>query len=275
MPRHTCQWLLPIMFLAFTPGCALLGSGAGHEGGTATLTEAAAEADSSRKHRRLDVGYTTPPETSVEVEAGASQYQSGSGQTSATTKSDPADFLVGAVVGFGALGGDKYDGFAQFGLDLGFYVSRRARFDVAGSFSPIQFAGESIAGQSFKNEFELDLDITARYYLTSPNTFVGVYPIAGVTIGTLFWDYNHPVSIVEDTGPRQVSTDYINHFSLYGGAGMSLAQFRHIHVGSNLTGGVRFYENQSSNGFGNTLFPSAGFVQMRFEFSIRNEPRDH
>jgi len=144
------------------------------------------------------------------------------------------------------------------------------RFDIAGVFSPIQFAGESIAGQSFKNEFELAVDISGRFYVTSPNTFVGVYPIIGMSIGTLFWDYNQPVTILEDTGTRQVSTDYINHFSFYGGAGMSVMQIRHVHVGSNLTGGVRFYEDNSSNGFSNTLFPSAGFVLLRFELSYRD-----
>jgi len=274
MPRRACRWLLSTLFLGLTPGCALLTAGAGHEGGTATLTEAAAESDSSsRKHRRLDVGYTTPPQTGVEVEAGAtaSEYQSGSGEAApAAAKSDVPSTVFGAVVGIGTIGGDRYDGFGQFGLTLGAFVEPRFRFDIAGLFSPIQFAGESIAGQSFKNEFELALDISARYYLTAPNTFVGVYPIAGFSFGTLFWDYNHPVTIVEDTGTRQVSSDYINHFSIYGGVGMSLVQIRHMHVGTNLTGGARLYSLDSSNGFSNTLFPDAGFVQLRFELSFRN-----
>ena len=277
MSRRTCNWLLPTMFLAFTPGCALIGAGVGHEGGTATLTDAAAEADSSRKHRRLDVGYTTPPPPSgTEVETGstASQFEGGTGQGAPATgaaaaPSEPPHTVFGAVVGIGTIGGERYDGYGQFGLTLGAFVEPRFRFDIAGLFVPIQFADETIAGQSFKNEFELALDISGRYYLTKENTFIGVYPIVGFSFGTLFWDYNHPVTVVEDDGTRQVFSDYINHFSIYGGVGMSLIQIRHLHVGSNLTGGARLYSVDSSNGFSNTLFPDAGFVQLRFELSIR------
>jgi hypothetical protein len=275
MPRSASRWILPTMFLAFTPGCALLGAG-GHEGGTATLTEAAAEADSSRKHRRLDVGYTTPPPPPAEVEAGstASQFEGGGEGAAATTTStaqtEPPHTVFGAVVGIGTIGGERYDGFGQFGLTLGAFVEPNFRFDIAGLFLPIQFADETIAGQSFKNEFELALDISGRYYLTKGNTFIGVYPIVGFSFATLFWDYNHPVTVVEDDGTREVRSDYINLFSIYGGVGMSLVQIRHMHIGSNLTGGARLYSVDSSNGFSNTLFPDAGFVQLRFELSFRN-----
>src|SRR5512143_3322314 len=58
------MWLLACS----SSGCAVLMLGAGHEGGSASLSDALAQSDSSKKVRPLDVGYTTPPVVGVEAE---------------------------------------------------------------------------------------------------------------------------------------------------------------------------------------------------------------
>ena len=113
------------------------------------------------------------------------------------------------------------------------------------------------------------LDVSGRYYLTAGHTFLGAYPIAGVRFGTLFWNYAKPVPIVENGVRRTVDSDQINHFSTYGGFGFGLIQTRHVQIGAQLLGGARFYSWTSQAGFSNTLFPAAGFAQVRFEGGLR------
>ena len=60
-----------------------------------------------------------------------------------------------------------------------------------------------------------------------------------------------------------------NHFSVFGGLGVSLMQTRHVHLGFQLLGGGRFYAWDTSEGFSNTLFPAAGYVLGRFEGGFR------
>lgn len=258
--------------------CAILMQSDEHVGGGASLSDAAraANPDSVRKKKRpLDVGYTIPPSSGPEVtgsswseesEAPRSGGGSGSGGAKASSgDSYPAGLMLGVVAGGGSIGGPRYDGFGAFGLDVGGMTGGRWRFDLLGLVSPIQFSDESLAGSSFKDEFDLSADLTARYYLTPEHTFLGVYPIAGMRFGTLFWNYARPVLVYENGIPRKVKDDLINHFSIYGGAGVGLMQLRHVHVGAQLTGGVRIYSWATLNGFDNDLFPSAGFVQLMFE----------
>lgn len=265
--------VLALLALAL-PGCALISESPAHVGGHATLGDAAAAAnpDSSRKQKRLDVGYTIPPESASEVSISSSSSEAG-GPESLTAEDDGGGGnhagVLGVVAGGGAIGGASYDGFGEFGLDLGFYLGSRSRLDLIGAISPIQFADESIAGQSFLDEFDLTLDVSVRYYLTPPHTFLGVWPVAGMRFGTLFWDYAKPVPIVEDGVPRTVDSDQIDHFSLYGGLGLSLVQARHFQIGTQLTGGARLYGGDTRNGFSNTLFADVGFLQVRCEAMYR------
>ncbi|MGH7742643.1 MAG: hypothetical protein ACRENS_11555, partial [Candidatus Eiseniibacteriota bacterium] len=140
-------------------GCAILNFGeVGHEGGDATLGQAAAmAADSSKKDRPLDVGYTIPPETDVVVEAGGSSYAEPSeptdpGHKSQKGPSDPFQRPVfGLFLSLGSFGGDSYDGYGNGGLSLGGYVQERLRLDLLVRAGGLNFAGQSLQDQAFEN----------------------------------------------------------------------------------------------------------------------------
>jgi len=271
--------VITVLLAGLGSGCAMLMESPGHVGGGATLGDAAnaARPDSARKQRALDVGYTLPPEPAADTyvqgsalasESDEGDSRSGDAVARGGASSDP-HVVFGLVAGGGTIGGARYDGFGEFGLFLGIFATPRLRIDALGTVSPIQFANQTLAGQSFRNEFDLNLDLTARYYLTASHTFVGVYPLAGMRMGTLFWDFATPVIVIEDDEPRTVKSDRIDHMSFYGGLGVSLVQVRHLHVGTSLIGGVRLYSWESARGFSNTLFPDVGFVQARVEAGYR------
>jgi hypothetical protein len=278
MRRRPVSLVAVLLFVLSSSSCAIIGGSPEHYGGTATLDDAAAAArpDTSKsarkkKQRRLNVGETIPQETSVTIESESPAPEFGPGGEgtgpSHGSKADRGDTpaLLSLVLGGGSIGGPRYDGFGEFGLEIGAWPASRFRLDLLGSVSPIQFSDETIAGQSFNNEFDLNLDVTARYYLTPSHTFMGAYPMVGVRAGTMFWDFAKPVTIVEDGVSSQVKSDYINHFSLYAGFGVSLIQIRHMQVSTNLLSGVRLYSMGTHHGFSNTLFPDCGFMQVRCE----------
>jgi hypothetical protein len=268
-------------------GCALIGGGPEHDYGDASLSDAAraARGDSTHKRRRGepekpahagDVGWTPPPG----YDRGSGSYTDpdiDSYDDDASTPVRVADrapsrdagSLLGLVFNGGSLGGATYDGYGGLGLDLGVYVTPRWRLDLVGTAAGVNFSGQSVAGQSFDNEIELAADVSTRYYVTPQHTLMGLYPIAGARLGTLFWNLARPITVTENGEPKIVKDDWVNFVSFYGGAGVSLMQIRHLHVGLNMTGGVKIYDYQTKQGFSNDLLPATGFVQTTVETTYR------
>jgi hypothetical protein len=253
-------------------GCALVGVTPESREGGATLGQAAAQAaDSSHKHRRLVAGRPEPPpwtsvETSAEITPSALNSPEDSGprvQASGASRHFHLD-LVGAG---GALGGNQYDGVAIGGIGAGGYEGR-VRYDIVGQISSVNFAGESLAGQGLTHGNDLALDVSGRYYLTAGHTFMGLYPLAGVRFGTLFWSFRKDIHVVVDGENRSIGNDFVNWWAFYAGAGASLIQTRHFHLGVNVVGGVRLYDDRTFEGLQNDLFPSTGFSQIGLEATI-------
>jgi len=266
--------LLPLVALVLgASGCALVGGSPPERyGGRARLSEAAREAakDSTEKHRRPDVGDQAPTypwdsEGGVTVET--SEYESTS--PAPESRSGVHDLTVGIVTGGGSLGGHEFEGFGLGGLDIGGFVTPRWRLDLGLLVLSPNLTSASVAGQGLKDELELAADFSVRYYLTPPHTLMGVYPLAGARVGTLFWSYRKPVDVIADGGPKTIEDDFLNYFALYGGMGVSLVQARHFHTGLNLTAGVRGYDRTTFEGFRNDLFPAAGYTQLVFEATFR------
>jgi len=252
----------------------------GHEGGSGRLSDAAtqARADSTTRFKvpPADVGYTTlPPVTESDasettIEPGLApgvapaDVHVGSGSSTRTLP-----FLASLVAGGGTLGGADYDGYKTVGIALAGYPGPRVRLDLTGTFNGVEFNGEGLLGQALKNSFELSLDVTLRYYLTSEHTFMGLYPAVGLGTGTLFWDYAKPVTVIEDGEPKTLSDDRLNYFSLFGGVGMSLIQTRYVHIGGSLLGGARFYGWHTSSGLENNILKTTGYGKALFEVAFR------
>jgi hypothetical protein len=152
-------------------------------------------------------------------------------------------------------------------LQVGFFPSPRWRADVSLLGIGANFSGTSGLDQSFKNEYEVAVDVSGRYYLTPEKTFIGAYPIAGLRFGSLNWDYAREI-LIDDGGTRRVTSDELFYFSPYVGMGTSLVQTRHFHLGAQLIGGGRFYGVHTQEGLANDLFKDGAFVQLLFETTV-------
>jgi hypothetical protein len=78
-----------------------------------------------------------------------------------------------------------------------------------------------------------------------------------------------PTTVTENGAAKTLIEDQINYFSFFGGAGMSLMQTRFLHVGGNLSGGVRFYGWHSRSGLKNDMLKTTGYFKALIELSFR------
>ena len=267
-PRRVLR--LPLLLAAscwLLGSCAILGGGEEHVGGHATLGQAAAAAnpDSTGRARRLNVGHheRSHPDTETEIEITESSSDPGSAP-GVSERFSNQHFVVGLVGGAGAVAGHRYDGFGDLGISFG-VAEERLGAAVVLSASPIEFASQTIAGQSFVDEIELNFEVNGRYTLSPTHAFFGPYVLAGFRFSSLLWDYARPVPILEDGEKRDVTSDQIEHWAVFGGAGVALLHGRHLQAGFQVLGGARFYAWETEAGFSNTLFPPAGFALGRFE----------
>jgi hypothetical protein len=196
----------------------------------------------------------------------------------ASTSLEPADpavpneaiALVGLVVGTGAVSGVNVDGFGVFGVQLGSHVGSRARIDVQGLVLPVNLTEGSALVDALKDEVEFALDFSTRYYLTQQHTFLSAYPVGGFRVGYLNWTYENELTVEDEFGdPTTIRTDWLRFTAFYGGLGFRLANMRHMEIGANVTAGVKWYSDTTSEGFENDLFPRSGFYQLAFEACYR------
>jgi hypothetical protein len=188
-----------------------------------------------------------------------------------STAPKPRRLYAGVVFGGGPLGGGGYDGFGTAGVRLGGYLRPRIRVDGTATFSGVAFSPDSAVGRAFQDAeaAEIGLDLTARYDPPNGGALLRVYPLVGVGVGTMFWDYAKPMTVIEDGAPRTVGYDGIFYFSLYGGLGAALVVNPRLTLGCSVTGGTRLYDQSTGSGLKNDLLKTTGFGRILLELDYR------
>lgn len=232
----------------------------------ASLSDAAREAKKPAEQQKPLVAQTPAPESSEpEPEPSVDALDGGSGGGLGGASARDARSHFGLTVGGGALGGGKLDGFGSFGLQVGAYAGEHWRFDLEGVVQDVQFSDESHLGESFKDGVALACDVSGRWYLTHANTFLGIYPIAGLRAGKMFWFYANPLTVVDDEGVRTVDNDALGFIAPYAGVGAGLVQLRHVQLGVRGVAGWQLYHWMTREGFSNDLIRNTGFGEVKVE----------
>ena len=112
----------------------------------------------------------------------------------------------------------------------------------------------------------------ARYYLTPPHTFSGIYILVGGRFGLMGWEWAEPVTAPDEdgSGTDTIERDYLTFFSGYLGMGLSLIQTTHFRLGVNVSGGFKVYNTVTVEGFDNDVFGDGGISQVMFTTTFGN-----
>jgi len=268
--ERLAAFLLATTLLTALESCAVLLPSPPRSGGS-TLSDAARESKSEgEKKRDLEAGRRKDPPICVAEEVVA---QSCDPPESYERDIDPEPRRpfqghIGLIGGAGTLSKTPDGGFGMGGVQFGGYPGDRWRVDLAllGLGADLSRRGGPVS--ALEHPFEMAGDVSARYHLTPGHARVGVYPLVGFRFGTQFWNYAKPLDVHDDGGSRTVQSDWVNYYAPYAGFGTTVIQLPHLELGLHVTGGMRFYEGYSHEGFRNDLFKDSGFVQLMFETSV-------
>jgi hypothetical protein len=183
----------------------------------------------------------------------------------------PRRLYAGVMFGGGGWFSEDNDGFGTVGLSLGGYPRPRVRVDGIVTYDDIAFVPDSALGKAFQDAeaAEVGLDFTVRYDPPDDKARLRIDPLVGVGVGTMFWNYAKPVTVIEDGAPRTVGYDGIFTFSFYGGVGATLVLTPCLTLGGSLTGGTRLYDQSMGSGLRNDLLKQTGFVRILFDLNYR------
>jgi hypothetical protein len=245
----------------------------------ASLSEAAKEAEKKPEDQKV-----IEPEEGVvhedpDYEVGAVGIALGVVESELLTSDQPQPMVqassrdpwhIGLVFGGGSLTGDEVDGFLITGVQGGvFFIQDRARVDIRGLVMPTNLTAASGIAGGLQDEVEFAFDVAARLYATPAHTFMGLYGTGGLRLGILTFRYKNPILV--DDGFGDIDTihgDNIKYLAPFLGFGVTLMQTRFVHVGGNLTGGYKFYEGITGEGFSNDVLDDEFFAQVMLNLTL-------
>ena len=187
---------------------------------------------------------------------------------SKTTTFKTSGWRLGPVIGIGTMK-EQFDAFSLFGFKLYFPdLKNRVCASVGLQYMHTNFSDESRLSTGLDNEMEIALVISGRKYFTPPHTLMGIYAHGGIRQGLFLWRYRNPIHYIENGEVKGRVRDQIGTFSAYFGLGISLVQMKHLHIGGNISGGLRGYYKNTVGGFENDIFNFTSYYQLMLELTF-------
>jgi hypothetical protein len=200
----------------------------------------------------------------VEGEVGGSDPDSEDGPSLSMGR-----FSIGYRHSWSHLAGNAIKGFETGMITAGFGPRDGVKLYLGGFYGHGDFgrAGISAALDELTEE---GLELGVRLYLTPDHTLLGSYFKLGGRIGSMDWKYREPEEITTpEGGVTRVTEDYVFMGGPFVGAGLSILQTRHLHLGTSVMTGIRFTRGETDQGFVNDVFQDVGWWQWNLEGSFR------
>jgi hypothetical protein len=175
-------------------------------------------------------------------------------------------FHLGLSGGNIAAGGGNFESGAGFaGLQFGGTWSR-ARMDLDELGWGQRFTPSSTVHGALDHPVGLALDLSARYLPRRGPAALGIAPMMGIRVETLFWKYHNGVWIDNGADPiYQAREDNLVAWSPYLGLAVTLVDRNHFQLASVVKSGARFWAGYTDQGLRNDMFRTTGFVQLGLE----------
>jgi len=194
------------------------------------------------------------------------------GQPMETQPEEPTDdgfIYVGLIGGYGTLTGEEINGYPTFGLVFG-GTSKTDGFggEIRAMVGFPRLTDATGIAEGIKDEEELAIDFVFKWYTTPVHTFVGFCFIGGLRWGMLNWQYENPIEYDDGFGEiYEISGDNLQYLTPFLGVGLNLVQTKHIILGTDITGGYKFYKWNTEEGFDNDVLDDEWMVQLLVNIS--------
>lgn len=178
-------------------------------------------------------------------------------------------FSVGYRYSWSYLAGDAIEGFDTWMVTVGLGPKDGIMMYLGAYFGKGEFERSDVAA-NLEDLSEEGLELGIRIYLTPDHTLLGSYLKLGGRIGDTQWKYRDPQEITtDDGGVTRVTDDWVLNGGPFVGAGLSILQTRHLHLGASVMTGISFTASETDKGFTNDLFQDVGWYQWNLEGRIR------
>lgn len=179
-----------------------------------------------------------------------------------------AGWHLGTAMSRGAVDDADFGTSTLFGLRGGARPASRLSLDLALMGGPSKFAAGSDVAALLRDPLELVADGSARFAVTPPNAFLGIAPVAGIRLGTLFWRYRNGLDVDRDGELHHVTGDWLDYYTPYAGVALTVAPSSRFAITALALTGWRIYDGHTNEGLRNDLFPDARFNEVRIETTI-------
>ncbi len=78
----------------------------------------------------------------------------------------------------------------------------------------------------------------------------------------LQWQYKNPILYDDGYDVYEIGHDNLQYITPFLGVGLNLVQTRHFLIGTELSGGYKFYKWNTEEGFDNDVFDDEWMVQL-------------
>jgi hypothetical protein len=175
--------------------------------------------------------------------------------------------LLGASIE--APAGSQFDPSPAGRAGVGLYVSERARFTLAASYTGLRRTEGSQTDRALSDAWELAGEGTLKLYLARSHTMMGLYGMGGLRVGLFHWDYETAIEVTNEDGSiSRIESDDLIVLAPYLGAGISLLQTPRFHLGASAAWGLRLHAEETEEGFVNDVFSDVGFTQLGLELLV-------
>jgi len=174
----------------------------------------------------------------------------------------------GLVAGSGTMR-KQFDWFGIFGIQGGYFAPEdKVSINVGLQYIPLNFTGETGLDVGVEKEKELAIALNVRYYFTPAHTFMGIYAYGGFRKGLLLWRYDKSRIYEIDGKTEKDGGGALGTYWIYLGLGASIIQTDYLHIGGNVSVGVRDYYENTIGGRENDIFAGSTLAQFTLDLSF-------
>jgi hypothetical protein len=165
----------------------------------------------------------------------------------------------------------NYDTYDALAIGIGGYPRPHVRLDGLATFNEIYFKPGSAPATTYRSESVKDVgvNLVACFYPTPKLDPPGLYPLAGVGVGTVFWDYVTPVPSTGPGAAAMLTHDGVFYSTAFAGVGARVVRSQFVDVNLSAVWGMRVFGAHLGSESENDRFRNVAYARVLLELGHR------